>query len=288
MPIDPHFPPFLQRLTELGATPLVSGDAVVDRRALPLAVAGPPRRGLPARTGRRRRGPHHRGPGRRPRRCASTAPGWAGCGRADPAGGGLAARRGLGGGRPGHPRPGLPRGGQPAGRHRARRRLPAGPRAPAPGPAGGRLAAVRWAAQPLADRTPRGGRGQRRRRPGRRVRAALPGRGRPGAGRPAAGLPVPGPEPAMPSVQDNGTGLFLERADMRRFWDWYVPGDLAARPRSSPRWAPTSPGCRRPSWPPPSSTRCATRATPTPSSSPRPACPSSTCPGRAWCTATSG
>ena len=223
MPIDPHFPPFLQRLAELGAVPLVSGDAVRDReRYRDLSLA-------------------RRGEGYRPEPVADVEDRTI----AGPAGE-LAVRvyrSALGRTQGSAVRPvvvWLHGGGwvvgdldthDPVCRAVANRlggtvvavdyRL--APEHPHPAPLEDSLAAVRWAAHrwptaPLVVAGDSAGAGLA-------VGVALRCRDEGGPVLAAQLLAYPGLDPAMamPSVEQNGTGFFLERADMRRFWDWYLP-----------------------------------------------------------------
>ena len=231
MPIDPHFVPFLQRLAELGATPLVSGDAVVDRqryRALSLA---------------------RRGEGYRPEPVADVEDRTI----AGP-GGDLAVRiyrSGLGrvGGQTRPVVVWLHGGGWAVGDldthdpvcRAVANRLGAtvlavdyrlAPEHPHPAPLDDAVAAVRWAAHrwpsaPLVVAGDSAGAGLA-------AGVALRCRDEGGPVLAAQLLAYPGLDPAMgmPSVQENAAGLFLEAADMRRFWDWYLPdgGDRYTAP----------------------------------------------------------
>lgn len=223
MPIDPHFPPFLERLTAAGATPLVSGDAAVDReryRALSLARRGEGYRPEPVADVEDRTvdGPD----GDLPVRIYRSGLGRVGD-RTRPVvvwlhGGGWAV-----GDLDTH---------DPVCRAVANRlgatvvavdyRL--APEHPHPAPLEDSLAAVRWAAHrwptaPLVVAGDSAGAGLA-------AGVALRCRDDDGPVLAAQLLVYPGLDPtmAMPSTEENGTGLFLEKADMRRFWDWYVPG----------------------------------------------------------------
>ncbi|SDP25529.1 Acetyl esterase/lipase [Klenkia soli] len=222
MPIDPHFVPFLQRLAELGATPLVSGDAAVDRqryRALSLA---------------------RRGEGYRPEPVADVEDRTI----AGPGGdlGVRIYRSGLGrvGGQTRPVVVWLHGGGWAVGDldthdpvcRAVANRLGAtvlavdyrlAPEHPHPAPLEDCLAAVRWAAHrwptaPLVVAGDSAGAGLA-------AGVALRCRDEDGPVLAAQLLAYPGLDPAMtmPSVEENGTGLFLERSDMRQFWDWYLP-----------------------------------------------------------------
>ena len=234
MPLDPHFPPFLERLVEGGWTPLVTGDAVADRdryRRLSLV---------------------RRGDGYRPEPVADvedrtiTGPG-----------GDLALRvyrSGLGRVQGGAARPvvvWLHGGGWAVGDldthdpvcRAVANRLGAtvvavdyrlAPEHPHPAPLDDCYAAVEWAARrwptaPLVVGGDSAGGG---------LAAGVAIRARDAGGPVLAAqlLAYPGLDPAqsMPSVEENGSGLFLERGDMRTFYDWYVPGDLATDPLVSP------------------------------------------------------
>ena len=160
----------------------------------------------------------------------------------------------------------------------ARGRLPARPRAPVPGGVRRRARGVPLGARP---------RRRARRRPGRgspsaatRPAATSPRRsrsrprGRAAAGLPAAGLPGDRRRSRdTASAELFAEGFYLTKAFM----------DLADRcyaseratdlrdPRLSPLHADLPPGWRRRTSSPPGSTRCATRARPTPGGSPTPA-----------------
>ncbi len=231
MPIDPHFPPFLQRLVDLGAVPLVRGDAAVDReryRALSLA---------------------RRGEGYRPEPVADVEDR-----TIDGPAGDLAVRiyrSGLGrvGGQARPVVVWLHGGGWAVGDldthdpvcRAVANRLGAivvavdyrlAPEHPHPAPLEDSLAAVRWAAErwpsaPLVVAGDSAGAGLA-------VGVALRCRDEGGPVLAAQLLAYPGLDPtmAMPSVEENATGLFLEKSDMRQFWDWYLPdgGDRFTAP----------------------------------------------------------
>ncbi|WP_200938948.1 alpha/beta hydrolase fold domain-containing protein [Modestobacter sp. Leaf380] len=238
MPLDPHFPPFLARLTEAGWTPLVTGDAVADRdryRRLSLV---------------------RRGEGYRPEPVADvedrTIEGPAGD---------LAVRvyrSGLGrvqGGRtPGAARPvvvWLHGGGWAVGDldthdpvcRAVANRLGAtvvavdyrlAPEHPHPAPLEDAMAALRWAARrwPTAPLVVAGDSAGAALAAGCAIRA----RDEDGPVLAAQLLAYPclDPSQSMPSVAENGTDLFLEASDMATFYDWYVPGDLARDPLVAP------------------------------------------------------
>ena len=81
---------------------------------------------------------------------------------------------------------------------------------------------------------------------------------------PAADLPGRRPRLDTPSLPENAEGYLLQRESMRWFWDHYLGPGATRRLTRSPLRAPTSPACRPRSSSPPSSTRCATTAAPTP------------------------
>ncbi len=238
MPLDPHFPPFLARLTEAGWTPLVTGDAVADRARY------------------RRLSLVRRGEGYRPEPVADvedrTIEGPAGE---------LAVRvyrSGLGrvqGGRtPGTARPvvvWLHGGGfavgdldthDPVCRAVANRLgaivvAPAyrlAPEHPHPAPLDDAMATLRWAGRrwPTAPLVVAGDSAGAALAAGCAIRA----RDEDGPVLAAQLLAYPclDPTQSMPSVAANGTGLFLETGDMRTFYDWYLPGDLAGDPLVAP------------------------------------------------------
>jgi acetyl esterase len=100
-----------------------------------------------------------------------------------------------------------------------------------------------------------------------------------------------------PSRTENAEGYFLDMATMLWFSGHYLGTDGTESPaavdeldlddiRHSPRSA-TSPGWRRRSSSPPSTTPCATRARPSPMPSRRPASPSTARATTAWCTGSS-
>ncbi|SCX58708.1 Acetyl esterase/lipase [Klenkia marina] len=231
MPIDPHFPPFLERLTAAGATPLVSGDAAVDReryRALSLARRGDGYRPEPVADVEDRtiEGPggelsvriYRSGLGRvgdrtRPVVVWLHGGGWAvgDLDTHDPVCRAVANRLG-------------------ATVVAVDYRL--APEHPHPAPLEDSLAAVRWAARrwptaPLVVAGDSAGAGLA-------AGVALRCRDDDGPVLAAQLLVYPGLDPtmAMPSTEQNATGLFLEKSDMRRFWDWYVPdgGDRYVAP----------------------------------------------------------
>ncbi|MEI4279868.1 alpha/beta hydrolase fold domain-containing protein [Klenkia terrae] len=231
MPIDPHFTPFLQRLAELGATPLVSGDAVVDRqryRALSLARRGEGYRPEPVADVEDRTiaGPdgdlalriYRSGLGRvggqtRPVVVWLHGGGWAvgDLDTHDPVCRAVANRLG-------------------ATVLAVDYRL--APEHPHPAPLDDSVAAVRWAAHrwptaPLVVAGDSAGAGLA-------AGVALRCRDEGGPVLAAQLLAYPGLDPTMgmPSTDENGTGLFLEKVDMRRFWDWYLPdgGDRFTAP----------------------------------------------------------
>lgn len=112
------------------------------------------------------------------------------------------------------------------------------PEHPHPAPLDDTMAALRWA----ADRRPdaplvvggdsAGG--------GLAAGAALRARNDGGPRLAAQLLVYPAIDPAqeLPSVTENGDGMFLTAADMRAFYDAYVPGPLAADPLVAPLRAP--------------------------------------------------
>ena len=188
-------------------------------------------------------------------------------------------RRRLGDRRPRHPRPDLPHPGHRRDAVVVSRRLPPGPRAPRRRPpSDDAIASARWVSDHLADLggDRRAGRGRRlrRRQPRRDRRPGLPRRGP--RRWPGQLLFYPGTDFTgdYPSQTENAEGYFLDLATMAWFMDAVrrPPRPGPARPTrgSSPLHGDLA-GWPRPSSSPPSSTRCATRATPTPTGWARPA-----------------